>query len=132
CAARRPISWPACPATARRARCRWSRSSAPPPWPCSPPTCPGCPRPRSNESGCPSRYGSSRAPPCCRNAPDVLARRWGNHRPRGEPRAADKLVTVMTEPVPARVLVVDDDLTVRDVVRRYLELGGHQVSLADN
>jgi DNA-binding response OmpR family regulator len=32
----------------------------------------------------------------------------------------------------ARVLVVDDDLTVRDVVRRYLELGGHQVSLADN
>src|SRR5882672_1152104 len=38
----------------------------------------------------------------------------------------------MTEPVPGRVLVVDDDLTVRDVVRRYLELGGHQVSLADN
>jgi DNA-binding response OmpR family regulator len=31
-----------------------------------------------------------------------------------------------------RVLVVDDDLTVRDVVRRYLELDGHQVSLADN
>ena len=31
-----------------------------------------------------------------------------------------------------RVLVVDDDLNVRDVVRRYLELGGHQVSLADN
>jgi DNA-binding response OmpR family regulator len=30
------------------------------------------------------------------------------------------------------VLVVDDDLTVRDVVRRYLELGGHQVALADN
>ncbi|HEX2130041.1 MAG TPA: response regulator transcription factor [Actinophytocola sp.] len=33
---------------------------------------------------------------------------------------------------PARVLVVDDDLTVRDVVRRYLELAGHQVALADN
>jgi DNA-binding response OmpR family regulator len=31
-----------------------------------------------------------------------------------------------------RVLVVDDDLTVRDVVRRYLELSGHEVSLADN
>ncbi|MFL6140403.1 MAG: response regulator transcription factor [Labedaea sp.] len=30
------------------------------------------------------------------------------------------------------MLVVDDDLTVRDVVRRYLERGGHQVSLADN
>jgi DNA-binding response OmpR family regulator len=28
------------------------------------------------------------------------------------------------------VLVVDDDLTVRDVVRRYLELSGHQVALA--
>ena len=38
----------------------------------------------------------------------------------------------MTETVAGRVLVVDDDLTVRDVVRRYLELGGHQVSLADN
>jgi DNA-binding response OmpR family regulator len=38
----------------------------------------------------------------------------------------------MTEPVAGRVLVVDDDLTVRDVVRRYLELAGHQVSLADN
>jgi DNA-binding response OmpR family regulator len=32
----------------------------------------------------------------------------------------------------AHVLVVDDDLTVRDVVRRYLELAGHQVALADN
>ena len=32
----------------------------------------------------------------------------------------------------ATVLVVDDDLTVRDVVRRYLELAGHQVALADN
>jgi DNA-binding response OmpR family regulator len=32
----------------------------------------------------------------------------------------------------ARVLVVDDDLTVRDVVRRYLELAGHEVALADN
>jgi DNA-binding response OmpR family regulator len=32
----------------------------------------------------------------------------------------------------ARVLVVDDDLTVRDVVRRYLERGDHQVFLADN
>ena len=31
-----------------------------------------------------------------------------------------------------RVLVVDDDLTVRDVVRRYLERAGHQVTLADN
>jgi DNA-binding response OmpR family regulator len=31
-----------------------------------------------------------------------------------------------------RVLVVDDDLTVRDVVRRYLELAGHEVALADN
>jgi DNA-binding response OmpR family regulator len=38
----------------------------------------------------------------------------------------------MSEPVAGRVLVVDDDLTVRDVVRRYLELSGHQVSLADN
>ena len=28
--------------------------------------------------------------------------------------------------------MVDDDLTVRDVVRRYLELAGHQVALADN
>ncbi|MCP3801564.1 response regulator transcription factor [Allokutzneria sp. A3M-2-11 16] len=32
--------------------------------------------------------------------------------------------------VTGRVLVVDDDLTVRDVVRRYLELAGHQVELA--
>jgi DNA-binding response OmpR family regulator len=31
-----------------------------------------------------------------------------------------------------QVLVVDDDLTVRDVVRRYLELAGHEVALADN
>jgi DNA-binding response OmpR family regulator len=31
-----------------------------------------------------------------------------------------------------RVLVVDDDLTVRDVVRRYLERGGHEVALAGN
>src|SRR5919199_232120 len=31
-----------------------------------------------------------------------------------------------------RVLVVDDDLTVRDVVRRYLELDGHEVALAGN
>jgi DNA-binding response OmpR family regulator len=38
----------------------------------------------------------------------------------------------MSEGISGRVLVVDDDLTVRDVVRRYLELGGHQVSLADN
>ncbi len=30
------------------------------------------------------------------------------------------------------VLVVDDDLTVRDVVRRYLELAGHRVALSDN
>jgi DNA-binding response OmpR family regulator len=29
-----------------------------------------------------------------------------------------------------RVLVVDDDMTVRDVVRRYLELNGHEVQLA--
>ncbi|HEX3791352.1 MAG TPA: response regulator transcription factor [Pseudonocardiaceae bacterium] len=29
-----------------------------------------------------------------------------------------------------RVLVVDDDMNVRDVVRRYLEHGGYQVSLA--
>jgi DNA-binding response OmpR family regulator len=29
-----------------------------------------------------------------------------------------------------RVLVVDDDVTVRDVVRRYLELNGHEVQLA--
>ncbi|HWO66425.1 MAG TPA: response regulator transcription factor [Umezawaea sp.] len=29
-----------------------------------------------------------------------------------------------------RVLVVDDDMTVRDVVRRYLELNGHRVQLA--
>ncbi|MFD0205960.1 MULTISPECIES: response regulator transcription factor [Saccharothrix] len=28
-----------------------------------------------------------------------------------------------------RVLVVDDDMTVRDVVRRYLELAGHEVEL---
>ncbi|MBP2476336.1 DNA-binding response OmpR family regulator [Crossiella equi] len=32
--------------------------------------------------------------------------------------------------VRGRVLVVDDDLTVRDVVRRYLESAGHQVRLA--
>ncbi len=32
----------------------------------------------------------------------------------------------------SRVLVVDDDLTVRDVVRRYLELAGLEVALADN
>ncbi|GAA4007802.1 response regulator transcription factor [Allokutzneria multivorans] len=32
--------------------------------------------------------------------------------------------------VTGRVLVVDDDLTVRDVVRRYLELAGHEVELA--
>ncbi len=32
----------------------------------------------------------------------------------------------------SRVLVVDDDLTVRDVVRRYLERAGHEVALADN
>ncbi|MCO1577099.1 response regulator transcription factor [Crossiella sp. SN42] len=32
--------------------------------------------------------------------------------------------------VRGRVLVVDDDLTVRDVVRRYLEGAGHQVRLA--
>jgi DNA-binding response OmpR family regulator len=31
-----------------------------------------------------------------------------------------------------RVLVVDDDLTVSDVVRRYLERDGHSVALADN
>lgn len=31
---------------------------------------------------------------------------------------------------PARVLVVDDDETVRDVVRRYLEVGGFVVELA--
>ncbi|HVK20714.1 MAG TPA: response regulator transcription factor [Actinokineospora sp.] len=31
-----------------------------------------------------------------------------------------------------RVLVVDDDRTVSDVVRRYLERDGHTVSLADN
>jgi DNA-binding response OmpR family regulator len=30
----------------------------------------------------------------------------------------------------SKVLVVDDDLTVRDVVRRYLELSGHEVALA--
>ena len=32
--------------------------------------------------------------------------------------------------VTGRVLVVDDDVTVRDVVRRYLELAGHRVVLA--
>lgn len=32
----------------------------------------------------------------------------------------------------SRVLVVDDDLTVRDVVRRYLERDGHTVLLADD
>jgi DNA-binding response OmpR family regulator len=31
-----------------------------------------------------------------------------------------------------KVLVVDDDLTVRDVVRRYLERDGHEVALAGN
>jgi DNA-binding response OmpR family regulator len=31
---------------------------------------------------------------------------------------------------PRRVLVVDDDVTVRDVVRRYLERSGHEVVLA--
>ena len=40
----------------------------------------------------------------------------------------------MTQMTPAhgRVLVVDDDETVRDVVRRYLELAGHDVVLADD
>jgi len=36
----------------------------------------------------------------------------------------------MTSASAGRVLVVDDDVTVRDVVRRYLELAGHQVVLA--
>jgi len=35
-------------------------------------------------------------------------------------------------PAHGRVLVVDDDETVRDVVRRYLELAGHDVVLADD
>ncbi len=30
-----------------------------------------------------------------------------------------------------RILVVDDDATVRDVVRRYLERDGHQVTALD-
>jgi DNA-binding response OmpR family regulator len=34
--------------------------------------------------------------------------------------------------VTGRVLVVDDDVTVRDVVRRYLERAGHEVRLAGN
>ena len=34
------------------------------------------------------------------------------------------------EPQHSWVLVVDDDVTVRDVVRRYLELAGYQVTLA--
>ncbi|MFC4854110.1 response regulator transcription factor [Actinophytocola glycyrrhizae] len=38
----------------------------------------------------------------------------------------------MTHSTQSTVLVVDDDLTVRDVVRRYLELAGHRVALADN
>ncbi|WP_447005536.1 response regulator transcription factor [Saccharothrix isguenensis] len=33
------------------------------------------------------------------------------------------------EETTGRVLVVDDDVTVRDVVRRYLELAGHEVEL---
>jgi DNA-binding response OmpR family regulator len=37
-------------------------------------------------------------------------------------------VRVMSEH--GRVLVVDDDETVRDVVRRYLELAGHEVTVA--
>lgn len=37
---------------------------------------------------------------------------------------------VLTAEVTGRVLVVDDDLTIRDVVRRYLERDGHQVILA--
>ena len=32
----------------------------------------------------------------------------------------------------ARVLVVDDDVTVRDVVRRYLERAGYAVTLASD
>ncbi|MGH3628440.1 MAG: response regulator transcription factor [Sciscionella sp.] len=35
-------------------------------------------------------------------------------------------------PAPATVLVVDDDATVRDVVRRYLERAGHRVVLASD
>lgn len=35
------------------------------------------------------------------------------------------------EPVTGRVLVVDDDRTVRDVVCRYLERAGHEVATAD-
>jgi DNA-binding response OmpR family regulator len=41
----------------------------------------------------------------------------------------------VTEPdsrPPGRVLVVDDDMNVRDVVRRYLERAGYRVLLADN
>ncbi|EWC59693.1 Phosphate regulon transcriptional regulatory protein PhoB (SphR) [Actinokineospora spheciospongiae] len=34
--------------------------------------------------------------------------------------------------LPTRVLVVDDDVTVADVVRRYLERAGHRVTLAEN
>src|ERR1044072_2621893 len=36
----------------------------------------------------------------------------------------------MTSASAGRVLVVDDDVTGRDVVRRYLELAGHQAVLA--
>jgi DNA-binding response OmpR family regulator len=45
-------------------------------------------------------------------------------------------MTEVAEPnavgVTGRVLVVDDDVTVRDVVRRYLERAGHEVRLAGN
>jgi DNA-binding response OmpR family regulator len=52
----------------------------------------------------------------------------GSRRAYGEPLAADELVRAMSEH--GRVLVVDDDETVRDVVRRYLELAGHEVTVA--
>jgi DNA-binding response OmpR family regulator len=40
----------------------------------------------------------------------------------------------MVRPMPRdqRILVVDDDVNVRDVVRRYLEHAGYRVELADN
>jgi DNA-binding response OmpR family regulator len=44
-------------------------------------------------------------------------------------RGGETVVTQTGQEV-GRVLVVDDDETVRDVVRRYLELAGHEVALA--
>jgi len=41
------------------------------------------------------------------------------------------MVNGVSEPAAARILVVEDDATVRDVVQRYLERDGHEVTALD-